>query len=98
MNILYATSAPTFADDCKAILAEARSADIAVGYLFMSGFTAVAHELSGLAHIRILVGRTDRVVLDDITAAINYHDTLGEYLAATPRSGVPKWAGCGRRL
>ena len=82
MNIIHATSVPTFTEDFKAILTEAGSADIAVGYFFMSGFTAVAHELSGVAKIRILVGRTDRAVLDDVAAAINHHDTLGEYLAA----------------
>ena len=82
MNIIHATSVPTFTEDFKAILTEARSADIAVGYFFMSGFTEVAHELSGVAKIRILVGRTDRAVLDDVAAAINHHDTLGEYLAA----------------
>ena len=42
MNIIHATSVPTFTEDFKAILTEARSADIAVGYFFMSGFTAVA--------------------------------------------------------
>ena len=81
MNIIHATSTPTFTEDFKAILTEARSADIAVGYFFMSGFTEVAHELSGVAKIRILVGRTDRAVLDDIAAAINHNDTLGEYLS-----------------
>ena len=82
MNIIHATSVPTFMEDFKAILTEAKSADIAVGYFFMSGFTEVARELSGVAKIRILVGRTDREVLDDVAAAINHHDTLGEYLAA----------------
>ena len=81
MNIIHATSVPTFMDDLKAILGEAKSADIAVGYFFMSGFTEVAYELSAVAKIRILVGRTDREVLDDIAAAINHNDTLGEYLA-----------------
>ncbi len=82
MNIIHATSVPTFTDDFKAILTEATSSDIAVGYFFMSGFTEVAHELSGVAKIRILVGRTDRAVLDDVAAAINHNDTLAEYLAA----------------
>lgn len=82
MNIIHATSDPTFTADFKAILTEAKSADIAVGYFFMSGFTTVAHELSGVAKIRILVGRTDQAVLEDVAAAINHHDTLGEYLAA----------------
>ena len=82
MNIIHATSAPAFTADFKAILTDTKSADIAVGYYFMSGFTAVTHELSGVAKIRILVGPTDRVALDDVAAAINHHDTLGEYLAA----------------
>lgn len=82
MNIIQATSDPTFTADFKAILTEAKSADIAVGYFFMSGFATVAHELSGVAKIRILVGRADQALLDDVAAAINHYDTLGEYLAA----------------
>ena len=81
MNIIHATSTPTFAEDFKAILTEAKSADIAVGYFFMSGFNEVANELSRVAKIRILVGRTDRLVLEDIAATINHNDTLREYLS-----------------
>ena len=50
------------------MLASSSRADIAVGYFFMSGFQQVANDLAGLVKVRILVGRTDRRVLDAVSA------------------------------
>ena len=48
------------------MLASSGRADVAVGYFFMSGFEQVAGDLAGLEKVRILVGRTDRQVLDQV--------------------------------
>ena len=63
MNILHATTNPDLLTRLKQMLGSANRADIAVGYFFMSGFSAVADDLSRLGKVRILVGRTDRQTL-----------------------------------
>lgn len=58
------------------MLASSSRADFAVGYFFMSGFQQVSSECSGLEQIRILVGRTDRPILDVVAASLQQADAL----------------------
>ncbi len=57
MNILDRT----LLERLKGMLSSSRSADTVVGYLFISGFAALAEELDCLEKVRVLVGRTDWV-------------------------------------
>ena len=66
MNILHATTDPDLLTRLKQMLVSANRADIAVGYFFVSGFGAVADELSRLGKVRILVGRTDKQTLEAV--------------------------------
>ncbi len=76
MNILHATTDPTLLARLKDMLASSARADIAVGYFFMSGFEAVAEELSNLLKVRILVGRTDQQVLEEVAAGLQQAPAL----------------------
>src|SRR5262245_36288198 len=76
MNILHATSDPTLLQRLKLMLAGSRAADIAVGYLFISGFNAVAEELAGLDQVRVLVGRTDRPTLEEVARGLHQAEAL----------------------
>ena len=60
MTILHAHTDPDLLTRLKQMLGSAARADIAVGYLFMSGFGEVVDELARLNKTRILVGRADR--------------------------------------
>ena len=51
-------------------------ADIAVGYLFLSGFNAVAPELERLDKVRVLVGRTDKATLDEVASGLQQAEAL----------------------
>ena len=51
MNILHATTDPTLITRLRQMLGSAERADIAVGYLFISGFSAVAEELGRLEKV-----------------------------------------------
>jgi phosphatidylserine/phosphatidylglycerophosphate/cardiolipin synthase-like enzyme len=62
------------------MLGSADHADIAVGYFFMSGFEAVADELSRLNRTRILVGRTDRPTLEAVAAGLQQARPLEAHL------------------
>jgi len=57
------------------MLNSSERADIAVGYFFMSGFQAVADQLPPLQKARILVGRTNRRVLEEV--ALGLQQTRG---------------------
>ncbi len=76
MNILHATTDPTLLTRLKEMLASSARADIAVGYFFMSGFEAVAEDLSKLLKVRILVGRTDQHVLEEVAAGLQQAPAL----------------------
>ncbi|HET8629731.1 MAG TPA: helicase-related protein, partial [Thermomicrobiales bacterium] len=76
MNILHATTDPPLLTRLKQMLGGADRADIAVGYLFISGFNAVADELAGLSKVRILVGRTDRPMLEELARGVQQADAL----------------------
>lgn len=75
-NILTATSEPSLLDRLKAMLNDAQRADIAVGYLFLSGFHQVAADLAQRERVRILVGRTDRPTLEAIAAGLQQAEAL----------------------
>ena len=55
-------------------------ADIAVGYFFMSGFEAVSESLAGLRRVRILVGRTDKQVLEEVASGIQQEPALRAHI------------------
>ena len=71
MTILHATTDPDLLTRLKEMLGSAARADIAVGYFFISGFSAVSEELGRLKKTRILVGRTDRPTLEAVAAGLN---------------------------
>ena len=76
MNILHATTDPNLLTRLKQMLSSAHQVDIAVGYFFVSGFDAVADELSKLSKTRILVGRTDRQTLEAVALGLQQADAL----------------------
>lgn len=81
MNILHSTTDPDLLTRLKQMLDSANRADIAVGYFFVSGFGAVADELSRLGKVRILVGRTDRETLEAVALGLQQQDALRARLA-----------------
>ena len=82
MNILHASTDPTLLARLKEMLASSSRADIAVGYFFMSGFEQVAGGLAGLEKVRILVGRTDRQVLEQVAVSLPQAQALRAQLGA----------------
>lgn len=82
MNILHATTEPSLLDRLKQMLASSARADIAVGYFFISGFEEVADDLNALDGVRILVGRTDRPVLEEVAAGLQQAEALRTKLSA----------------
>ena len=58
------------------MLASSARADIAVGYFFISGFEEVADDLEALDGVRILVGRTDRPVLEEVAAGLQQAEAV----------------------
>lgn len=76
MDILHATTDPNLLDRLKQMLASSVRADIAVGYFFISGFEAVADDLAKQDKVRILVGRTDRKVLEEVAVGLQQADAL----------------------
>ena len=82
MNILHATTDPTLLDRLKEMLGSSARADIAVGYFFISGFEEVADDLSRLHKVRILVGRTDRHVVEEVAVGLQQTQALKARLDA----------------
>jgi len=76
VNILHARTDPSMLDRLKSMLASSDRADIAVGYLFISGFNAVSEELGKLERVRLLVGRTDRATLDEVASGLQQTEAL----------------------
>ncbi|MDP9378754.1 MAG: phospholipase D-like domain-containing protein [Chloroflexota bacterium] len=76
MDILHAHSDPTLLQRLKQMLHHSKAADIAVGYLFVSGFNEVAEEIAGLEKVRILVGRTDRPTLEEVARGLQQAEAL----------------------
>ena len=82
MNILHSTTDPTLLARLKEMLGSSARADIAVGYFFISGFKAVADDLAQLDKVRILVGRTDRQVLEEVALGLQQTQALKARLDA----------------
>ena len=82
MNILHSTTDPTLLARLKEMLGSSDRADIAVGYFFISGFGAVADDLARLDKVRILVGRTDRQVLEEVALGLQQQQALRARLDA----------------
>ena len=82
MTILHATTNPDLLTRLKEMLGSAARADIAVGYFFISGFSAVSEELMSLKKTRILVGQTDRPTLEAVAAGIHQAQPLRAHLEA----------------
>jgi len=76
MNILHASTDPTLLERLKQMLGSSVRADIAVGYLFVSGFNAVADEIVALEGVRILVGRTDRQTLEEVARGVQQAEAV----------------------
>ena len=64
------------------MLGSSARADIAVGYFFIGGFGAVADDLARLDKVRILVGRTDRQVLEEVALGLQQNQALRARLDA----------------
>ncbi len=75
-NILHATTEPALLERLKEMFGSSARADIAVGFFFISGFEAVADDLARLDRVRILVGRTDRNVFEEVAAGLQQADAL----------------------
>ncbi|MBL7165796.1 MAG: hypothetical protein ISS55_04850 [Dehalococcoidales bacterium] len=80
MNILHANTDPTLIQRFKEMLGGSARADIAVGFFFISGFEAVAEDLSRLDQVRILVGRADRKVLEEVALGLQQAEALKAHL------------------
>lgn len=95
-NILHATTDPAFLERLKAMFGSSARADIAVGYFFISGFDAVADDLARLDRVRILVGRTDRQVFEEVALGLQQADALAmrkqmdEVVRRSDRSGIAR--------
>ncbi|MFI5269433.1 MAG: phospholipase D-like domain-containing protein, partial [Chloroflexota bacterium] len=72
----HAATDPTLLERLKQMLAHSQRADIAVGYLFLSGFNAIAEELSRLEKVRVLDGRTDRQTLEEVARGLQQAEAL----------------------
>ena len=64
------------------MLGSSARADIAVGYFFIGGFGAVSDDLARLNKVRILVGRTDRQVLEEVALGLQQKQALRARLDA----------------
>ena len=82
MDILHAKTNPPMLQRLKEMLGSSLRADIAVGYFFISGFEEVAEDLERLDKIRILVGRTDGRVLEEVAAGLQQAEALQAKLSA----------------
>ena len=82
LNILHSKTDPTLLARLKEMLGSSARADIAVGYFFIGGFGAVAQDLARLDKVRILVGRTDRQVLEEVALGIQQTQALRARLDA----------------
>ena len=75
-NILHATTNPALLERLKEMFGSSARADIAVGFFFMSGFEEVADDLARLDRVRILVGRTDRRVFEEVAVGLQQAEAL----------------------
>lgn len=80
MDILHKNTDPDMLSRLKTLLEDpaAATADIAVGYFFMSGFDAVADQIASLDSARILVGRTDRQIIEEVALGLQQANVIRE--------------------
>ena len=76
MNVLHANTDPNLLTRLKEMLGSSARADIAVGYFFMSGFDAIADDLARLDKVRILVGRSDRQVVEEVALGLQQSQAI----------------------
>lgn len=76
MDILHAHTDPSLLERLREMLRYSKAADIAVGYLFVSGFNALAEEIGALEKARILVGRADRPTLEEVARGLQQAEAL----------------------
>lgn len=66
-------------DHINRILSSSEAARFAVGYFFLSGFTSIAHRLSGLKELRLLIGNvTNRQTLEQLAEGYRRLDMVAE--------------------
>ncbi len=82
MNILHATTTPPLLQRLKEMLGSSARADIAVGYFFISGFEQVAADFDRLKRVRILVGRTDGRIVEEVAVGLQQAEALQAKLDA----------------
>ncbi|MBI4199683.1 MAG: hypothetical protein HY535_04330 [Chloroflexi bacterium] len=82
MNILHATTNPPLLQRLKEMLGSSARADIAVGYFFISGFEQVAEDFDRLKKVRVLVGRTDGRIVEEVASGLQQAEALQAKLDA----------------
>src|SRR5947209_3097882 len=85
MNILHSSTDPSFVERLKQMLGSANAADIAVGYLFISGFNVISDELARLEKVRVLVGRTEKQTLEEIARGVQQKEPADAVVRIAPR-------------
>ena len=93
MNILHANTDPNLLTRLKEMLGSSARADIAVGYFFMDGFKAIADDLARLDKVRILVGRSDRQVVEEVARGLQQAQAIQARLSRddiVPRRQIDK--------
>jgi len=76
MDILHHSTEPPLLTRLQEMLGASQRADIAVGYFFVSGFEAVAEQLSSVERVRLLVGRTDRATLEEVALGLQQAEAV----------------------
>jgi len=71
------------ADQIRTILESTESAHFAVGYFFISGFTAIADRLDNIKSLRLLIGNTSsRETIDQIAQGYRHLELIKERIEA----------------
>ena len=81
-NAFHATTDPDLLTRLREMLDSSARADIAVGYIFMSVFEAVADSLSHQNKVRILAGRANRPLLELVALGLQQSEALRARLEA----------------
>ena len=68
MDIIHSSTDPTALARLQQTRESSARADMALGYFFISGFEQLAEKPFGLEQVRILVGRANRQVLEEVAA------------------------------
>jgi hypothetical protein len=69
------------ADRITTILSSSEAAHFAVGYFFLSGFEAIAPQLTNIKKLRLLIGNTsDRQTIEQIAQGYRHLELMREHL------------------